>query len=121
MGPIFIQSHCTVFDHGLTAMDVWKKNNISYLSSLHVFLLLRYSPKARFRASSLYLTCLNIGNGLLLVLVGIDSFVLVDHKRDQDKTRSSSVALQDLRSLPVQAYHCGTVSSSADQKLVYYQ
>ena len=53
VGPIFTQSHCTVFDHGLAAMNARDQNNISYLSSLYLFTTHALFPQASL--SHLYL------------------------------------------------------------------
>ena len=47
-----------------------------------------------------------------MALAGVDSLVLARRpKRDQGKTRSSSVAVREFCSLPVRAHRCRTVSS----------
>ena len=52
---------------------------------------------------------------------GVDSLVLVGWQRDWGKTWSSSAAVRDFCSLPLRAYRCRTVSSSANCKLLSYR
>ena len=85
MGPIFTQSHCTVFDHGLAANGCSRQKQYSYLSSRYPFTsraLLLQASFSRIQFAHVPYVPEYIGNGLLLALVGI---VLVDHKRDRGK------------------------------------
>ena len=55
-GPIFTQSHSTVSDHGLTAMNARDQNNISFLSSLYLFTTCALFPQVLGTSRA----CLNI-------------------------------------------------------------